>query len=179
MSDEQSHDPFRLLLGNQLPLKEHLQNGTSQDAEIIRQMIRHEDDVINQRFTWLCQIQGFLFAALALAWKEPTANQMALILWPLGFIVSVTSWFALKSARKAVANLVRWWDENKAASYAGPDVFGRRVEPSWRDYLRPWNILPILFCLAWLIVFIIQIIGPLKLFDPSHSIVIITVFGRK
>jgi hypothetical protein len=157
MSNESSPDPFRLLLGKQLPQKEHLLH---EDAETIRQMIQHEDDIVNQRFVWLCQIQGFLFAALALAWKEPTANQLAQLLCILGFAVSVTSWFALRSAWLAVANLLGWWDEHKLPNYAGPDVFARRVEPGWGTYLSPWNILPMLFGLAWIIVFIIKIMDP-------------------
>ncbi len=32
-------------------------------AEIVREMIRHEDDLLNHRFTWLAVIQTFLFAA--------------------------------------------------------------------------------------------------------------------
>jgi hypothetical protein len=173
MSNGSSLDPFRLLLGKQLPPKEHLEHEASNDAEIIRQMIRHEDDVINQRFTWLCQIQGFLFAALALAWKEPTADKLAQVLCLLGITVSVTSWLALRSARSAVAELLEWWDKNKHLTYAGPDVFCRRVGPSWREYLLPWNILPVLFCLAWLVVLTITIVGSLELVDASYSIVII------
>jgi len=43
---------------------------TLDDASTIRQMIAHEDDLINHRLTWLAQLQGFLFAALGFAWEK-------------------------------------------------------------------------------------------------------------
>lgn len=106
MSNDSSSNAFRLLLGKQLPKKEQFRHGTLEDAEIIRQVICHEDDLIDQRFTWLCQIQDFLFAALAFAWKEPTANRLTQLLCLLGITVSVTSWFALRSAWLGVTNLL-------------------------------------------------------------------------
>lgn len=135
------------------------QHGTSKDATIIREMIRHEDDVIDQRFTWLCQIQGFLFTALALAWKEPTAHYLVLLLCLVGIAVAITTWFALRSAWQGVEKLLKWWDEKvKSTGYVGPVVFARRVDDRWTSHLRPWNILPLIFSLAWGIVLVIKIL---------------------
>jgi len=41
--------------------------------ETLRSMVRHENDLINQRMGWLLQLQGFLFAALAFGWDQPGA----------------------------------------------------------------------------------------------------------
>jgi hypothetical protein len=129
-------------------------------AKIIREMIRHEDDVLDQRFTWLCQIQGFLFAALAFAWKEPAADYLVLLLCLLGSSVAITTWFSLRNVSKGQRILLEWWDRNKPADYSAPDVYVRTVYPQnlWSSkikYWAPWYILPLIFSLAWLTVFMI------------------------
>jgi hypothetical protein len=156
MSNERLPSDFRLLL-DQLPRKEHT---TLEDAKVIREMIRHEDDVIDQRITWLCQIQGFLFAALALTWKEPTESRLVPVICLVGLLVAVSSGLALRSARLAISNLVKWWDNKiRQSGYLGPDVFARRVGKSF-THLLPWTSLPVLFFLAWISILVIKIMDP-------------------
>ena len=157
MSNERLPSDFRLLIGNRLPRKGHT---ALEDAEVIREMIRHEDDVIDQRITWLCQIQGFLFAALALAWKDPTASRLVIVLCIVGILVAVSSGIALRSVRLAISNLVEWWDKKFGQSGDfGPDVFARRVGTCF-THLLPWTSLPAIFSLAWIAVLIIKITDP-------------------
>lgn len=40
------------------------------DFDRIRNLIRHENELINQRLTWLGTFQGLLLAALAFAWDK-------------------------------------------------------------------------------------------------------------
>ena len=44
-------------------------DGISQYTSILREMIRHEDVVTNNRLTWMLVSQGVLFAATATFWN--------------------------------------------------------------------------------------------------------------
>jgi hypothetical protein len=112
---------------------------TLEYAKIIREMLWHEDEVIDQRFTWLCQIQGFLFAALAFAWKEPTANYLVLLLCLLGISVAITTWSSLRAVSLGVTRMLNWWDMNKLADYSGPDVYARRLPWLEQQEIRDWR----------------------------------------
>jgi len=128
-------------------------------AKIVREMIRHEDDIINQSFTWLCQIQGFLFAALAFVWKEPTADYLILLLCLVGYLVPITTWYSLRAVSIGIGRLLNWWDINKPANYSGPPVYAREaglVGWDYKKFLRPWFFLPLIFGLVWIVVFIIR-----------------------
>lgn len=145
---------------NQKPRRELPPDATLEHAKIIREMIRHEDDVINQRFTWLCQIQGFLFAALAFVWKEQTANSLVLLLCLIGYSVAISTWFSLRAASIGIGRLLNWWDSYEPADYSGPAVYAREASlVGWDDKisLRPWYFLPLIFGLAWSAVLIIRI----------------------
>ena len=48
------------------------------EAETLRQMIRHESEVINARLSYLMTLQGLLFAALGFAWAS-AANLIVLL----------------------------------------------------------------------------------------------------
>jgi hypothetical protein len=37
---------------------------------IVRDMIKHENELVNQRLTWMFTLQGPLFAASSFLWKE-------------------------------------------------------------------------------------------------------------
>jgi len=44
-------------------------------AIIVREMIRHENDLVNHRLTWFCQVQGLLFAALGVTLTKDILNK--------------------------------------------------------------------------------------------------------
>lgn len=127
-----------------------------QYAGIIREMIRHEDDVLDQRITWLCQIQGLLFAALAFVWKEPTAYYLILVLCIVGLVVAITTWSALGPIWRGVSDLQKWW-KGFSVNYPGPTVYARRGRTGWLKHFTPWNIIPLSFSVAWIAVIIIRV----------------------
>jgi len=120
----------------------------SEVADIIRTMIRHEDDIVNQRMTWFLTIQGLLFAALAFAWGKGTV--LGIVLGVVGIAICASSYTALNVGPNAVRKLVEWWSEHKPSDYKGPDVIGDRLE--WSRLARltwPWSAIPWTFGLAW------------------------------
>ncbi len=117
--------------------------------ETIRSMIAHENQLMNQRTTWLVTVQGLLFAALGFAWDRHGAQPLIFILCLLGTAVSLLSLVGLVAASRAIHRLYAWWQANRPADYAGPDVVGL---PPRTEYLNPWHLLPVLFVLAWVAV---------------------------
>ena len=140
--------------GTQPPSQPLTPEALEKYAAIVREMIRHEDEVLDQRITWLCQIQGLLFAALAFVWGEPTAYYLILVFCVVGFVVALTTWSALRQAWRGVIDLLMWWIKN-SANYSGPTVYARKRYTGRLKHLTPWNIIPMSFSVAWLLVFII------------------------
>ena len=91
-------------------------------AEMLREMVRHEDDLRNHRITWLCQLQGFLFASLGFAWGK--SQRLTTILAVLGLTFGFLILIALLSGTAAHLRIRKWWRETKPADHKGPDVFG-------------------------------------------------------
>ena len=117
---------------------------------VIRELIKHENDLVNQRLGWLIQIQAILFAALAFAWKNaPFA--LTILLSFLGIATAGSLWSALALYSPAVRGLRKWWSDHRPdGGVEGPDVIGLWAPSEgvgW--YLRPWRALPAIFIIAW------------------------------
>ena len=141
-----------------------IENDTSSDrhAEIIRSMINHESDVINNRVNWLAAFQGLLFAALGFSWGKKGSEPLANIFCLLGISVSILlALISLFNASLATRRLLIWWYENKPSNYEGPGVIGfaPRHPRSFLILIPPWNLLPLCFLFAWLGILIIKSYG--------------------
>lgn len=57
-------------------------DGAIKIADRIREMIKHENELINHRVTWLLVIQGFSYTAVGVAWdsKFPLPNVLFLLI---------------------------------------------------------------------------------------------------
>jgi hypothetical protein len=130
---------------------------TLDDASTIRQMIAHEDDLINHRLTWLAQLQGFLFAALGFAWEKDRVLVPGLVV--VGIVTALSVHAACLFSGKAVNGLREEWEKNKPTApdaYNGPDVIGYCAEKEKKSLVRflgrflPWKVLPLFFALAWI-----------------------------
>lgn len=94
-------------------------------ASIVREMIRHENDLVNHRLTWLCQVQGLLFAALGVTLTNDFSDEIAIrpILIFIGIAVSISSAIGLKSANYAINELKTDFIE-RYPNYSGPNIIG-------------------------------------------------------
>jgi hypothetical protein len=151
---------------------------TTAEAAIIRSMIAHEDDLTNQRMTWLVTLHGFLFAALGFAWKD--GKILIPILSTLGITTSLSILYHLYLAHDAIMKLVESWDNRTRGTYKGPDVIGRRTtEPRipaqttkpgttrprktilWLARLAfPWYSVPAMLSFAWVLVTLFYLLSP-------------------
>lgn len=118
----------------------------------VRDMIKHENELINHRITWLSTLHGLLFAALSFAWDNNNAQALVFVFSVLGILISISAFSVLHAASGAISNLADWWEAHKPAGYDGPGVIGWRTKRPWQKALYPWNMLPILFTFVWLAV---------------------------
>ena len=124
--------------------------------EIVRQMVRHENDVMNHRIMWLLTLQGLLFAALGFSWDKQDARYLVYVFCATGAVVALSSLPVLDAADRALRRLRQWWIDNRPDSYNGPDVVGFWREARWNSILLPSRILPVLFILSWCAVAVIN-----------------------
>ena len=117
----------------------------------IRDLIKHENDLVNQRLGWLIQIQGLLFAALAFAWEKAPWPLTALLSF-LGIATAISLSSILLIYSPAVREMRQWWvDHRPDGAIEGPDIIGKWLPSSGiARYLRPWRALPAIFIVAWI-----------------------------
>ena len=125
-----------------------------EDAKTVREMIKHEGDLVNHRLSWMVTLQGLLFAALGFAWED--GRELIYILCFLGIAISLSTLSSLNLGQKAVHTLRDEWDKHKPNDYHGPDVIGVRTSSKYLRYLRPWYFVPVLFVFGWIAVVIIN-----------------------
>lgn len=128
-------------------------------AQIIRSMIEHENNLLNNRITWLMTIQGLLFTGLGFAWDKQDAGGLVIAFTLLGIFVALSAFTVLPFFSLSVKSLIAWWDNYRTLhDYDGPDIVGFRSSRSevwW--LLRPWRALPFIFILGWLVILFVHL----------------------
>jgi len=117
--------------------------------QIIREMIRHEDDLMNQRLMWLLTLEGLLFATLGFVWGKPAAASVVFTVSTVGIVAAASTTVALHFAQVAVLHLRLWWDQRKPTT-DGPPVIGYHEEWTFLGYAAPWRLIPLLLMIGWL-----------------------------
>ena len=125
-------------------------------ANVIREMIRHEDQLLIGRTNWMIMLQGLFFAALAFSW---TRLSITLLIVVLGIVFSLLFIPYLNLSDRAIAELLRWWNAN-SADYDGPPVVGldHRDVPALPWKFLPWRLLPFIFCISWLMIGFVKLV---------------------
>jgi hypothetical protein len=123
---------------------------TPDDAKTIREMINHETQLINHRLSWLATLQGFLFAALSVAWQNGQAV-IPVFLVIVGVVSSVSVLMALIFADLAIQGLLNEWNK-RSEQYKGPPVIGYALKRRYR-FCLPWFVLPLLFAFTWVVLY--------------------------
>ena len=133
--------------------------GISQYTSVLREMIRHEDVVTNNRLTWMLVSQGVLFAATAAFWKIHLAPLIVIAIMGIGTAVSVFySLLLSRLARKHLRDLYNKKigdDENMKKKI--PPVAGDAPN-AWRaPWLNPGMFIPWWAVFAWVMLLVIRI----------------------
>ena len=140
-----------------------------QYAMVVREMIRHENDVTNHRVMWMLIGQGFIANAYVSARNEAALNAAILLL--AGILLALSAFLMLYKSYEARGYLEFLGRRAKRGALDGEDLPltgwpTRRVAGWWRgvwgsswlghpgDLLEPWVLLPLLFAVMWITVII-------------------------
>ncbi|MGA2156007.1 MAG: hypothetical protein ABSH37_16465 [Bryobacteraceae bacterium] len=130
-------------------------------AEQIRTMLRHENELINHRISWMATCNGLFLTAVGFAWGKQGGKVLAYVLAALGIAASASAWSSLYMATSALRRLRCLWEEKGIHAADVPPVIGY-IAPRWLRWLLPWHSLPVVFAAAWLVVIVITAIGGQK-----------------
>ena len=138
---------------------------------VLREMIRHENDVTNHRIMWLLIVQGLIANAAVSAGRE--SAEIASALAAVGILVTLSAFVLLYQSYQARGYLQFLGNEAKQGTLLEEDLplFGwlsKRIK-GWRkkvwpcrwigkvsELLEPFFFLPCLLILAWLFVLLRQ-----------------------
>ncbi len=142
-----------------------------QYATVIREMIRHENDVTNHRIMWLLVVQGFLANAFVVA--ERGSEGALFLLSLVGILVTLSAFLMLYKSYQARGYLEFLGQQAKQGTLqeAHLPLVGwprKRIEGWWLDVwvspwigqtgdiLEPWMFLPCLFMIMWMTILLRQ-----------------------
>ena len=137
--------------------------------EIIRDMIKHENYLINTRMGWLMTLQGILFGSLGVFYKEEVPSLYFYVLASTGIIISILTVWGVASATCAIHNLEKWYHDHTADFSSYPPVIGihcggvivsdklsksnfRNVINFMKKHVTPWQLILVVFVAAWILI---------------------------
>ena len=134
-------------------------NGKEIDAlqtklSTILDQIRHENELLNHRLTWMWTLQGLLFAALGLFLSEPPDRFMALIMCLIGIVSCILIGYSLLIGVRVLDALNPHANQlsdliNSKLGLTPEPLTG--VTPRVWSFLLPWKTLPWFLALIWLV----------------------------
>jgi len=123
---------------------------------VVRDMIKHENELVNQRLTWLFTLQGLLFAASSFLWKE---NILPVIVFGfVGIISCISIGYTLKRGLNAIKDLLdRAKDYKKPLpeNWIFPPLIGTRSKSI--KWILPGILLPWVLGIAWIAILIFRV----------------------
>lgn len=130
-------------------------------AEILRALIRQENDVTNHRTTWLLVAQGILFAAASALIKIhwfPTV-----VVGVLGILTAVSIGHALRNSFESRVYLKRTWRERVTQQgYKWedfPPLDGGNPQVRTFNWLFPWTFIPKVIIGAWTLLIVYSLVA--------------------
>ncbi len=73
-------------------------------SDEIRNLIKHENELVNHRLGWLMTTQSLLYVALGVVWKQGVGSVIIIAL--VGILSCLSFGYALKFADKAIAQIL-------------------------------------------------------------------------
>src|SRR5215831_12840120 len=122
---------------------EPLQNAELDRLEsTVRELIHHENELINQRIGWLVQSEGLLFAALAFSWQR--APRLSYILAAVGIATAVSIGSVTYLYGPAIRNVKKFWEDHVPEDRRKNRLIIGLSTPSGPllKLLHPWRALP-------------------------------------
>lgn len=117
MSDKQVNDETKKTIDEEMQRSYH---------NVIRQMIKDENEIRNQRTNWFLVIQGFLIAGFCELYANKCLKEIFILLIMIsiiGFITSCSFLYAAWRSEKAIKMLLAVWD-----------IFIGEADKRYKDY---------------------------------------------
>lgn len=120
-------------------------------VDVLRSLVRQENDLTNHRTTWLLVTQGILFATASAPTNEALAP--TIIIGIFGVLAAASFGYVLENSAKSRKHLKDLWKKRVELRGYGPDDFApldggyTGVNPCPR--LQPWYFVPRLIVVAW------------------------------
>jgi fatty acid desaturase len=139
-------------------------------ASVIREMIRHENEVTNHRFTWFLVIQGVLLTAAASFWDKHWAPFFAVAI--LGIVTTISTFYSLRLSGQARSHLrdkynakLDLYPEEKKEEF--PPIAGDIPGSKGWPWANPWILIPWVVVGTWILLLVFQ--WTIRPFDPEDA----------
>jgi len=123
---------------------------------VIREMIKHENELVNQRLSWLFTLQGLLFTATSFLWK---ATMLPVIVFSfVGIISCISIGYTLRRGLNAIKELLALKSDYKKPlpkNWIFPPTIGARSKA--KEWILPAMLLPWVLGIAWIAILIFRV----------------------
>jgi hypothetical protein len=123
---------------------------------VIRDMIKHENELVNQRLTWLFTFQGLLFTATGFLWKASIFP--VTVLGFIGIISCISIGYTLSRGLNAIKDLLalaRDYKKPLTENWIFPPSIGSRRKAI--ELILPGILLPWVLGIAWIAILIFRV----------------------
>lgn len=147
--------------------KKLIENGsrlTDNDRQLIkdlRELIHHEDDILNYRMGWFSALHGLIFTGFGTIFPENLANlskvkPLLAVMACTGALLSVIMISSLVGPSMGNDRMLTFWGnwlKKNRYKYNGPGLVSWHMKPEkrWAHYINPWNFVPVILLCSWLV----------------------------
>ena len=114
--------------------------------QFIDSEIKYEDSLLNHRLTWMWTLQALLFTAFGFILENPQNRRFAILICVLGISSSISIGLILYIGGRNLHLL----NKEKSTLYESYGVKKYKKLDRF-EWLFPWNLLPVIFLIAWLV----------------------------
>ena len=120
------------------------------NADMARELIAHENIMLNHRMNWFLVLQGFMLAGVAFGWEKSVA--LCAVFCSIGILSSISVGILLRYSIFTIKRLEEPYKDMENS------VIGRGHKKTHPliHFLLPWHFLPILFMSAWVALLLVK-----------------------
>lgn len=140
-------------------------NSIKEYASVIREMIRHENELTNSRFTWMLIAQGIFFGAASNFWNAHWAPFVTIAC--VGIAIATSVFYSLWLTTKARIHLrelyLKKLNSHPELLDTIPPVAGDVPNALCLPWANPWMLIPWMIAGSWLLLIILRLnIAPIE-----------------